>query len=360
MIEGPHPRMTTVSQQEARSSSRTGARRFVRGVTFIVGLGLLGYILYGFWSAQVWLDLKSIGWRLLVIVALEIAVSGMSAQAWWHTLPSQSRRGSFARLFVVQLAGSALNDTIPGGPLSGEPMKVLLLKEQFPPSVTTASLLSAKVGQALARLLFVLLGMVAASWSLKFERLPVRSLILGFVVTAAGVLTFLGLQIRGFSGPARRASVRFRFLGTWVQRLEHGLGRVDEHLQELYRSRPFDFVASVMWGIAGLGLGVVQIWLMLGWIGLRQDWLSSLTIEAFSVLVSFVSFAIPGSLGMQEGGKLLIFAALGLPVSAGLTVGVAFRLNNTANMLIGLLVFMWLRPHRVLRGVVPLAESTER
>jgi uncharacterized membrane protein YbhN (UPF0104 family) len=132
--------------------------------------------------------------------------------------------------------------------------------------------------------------------------------------------------------------------------MEHGLGRVDEHLQELYGARPLDFVASVMLGFVGLCVGIVQIWLMMGWIGLRQDWLSSLTIEAFSVLVSFVGFAVPGSLGVQEGGKLLIFAALGLPVSAGLTVGVAFRLNNIANMVIGLAVFAWLRPHRVLRA----------
>ena len=132
--------------------------------------------------------------------------------------------------------------------------------------------------------------------------------------------------------------------------MEHGLGRVDEHLQELYTSRPLDFVAAVTLGFAGLCVGIIQIWLMMGWMGLRQDWLSSLTIEAFSVLVSFVGFAVPGSLGVQEGGKLLIFAALGLPVSAGLTVGVAFRLNNIVNMVIGLAVFAWLRPGRALRA----------
>ena len=129
--------------------------------------------------------------------------------------------------------------------------------------------------------------------------------------------------------------------------MEHGLRRVDEHLQELYRSRPLDFVASVMLGFAGLCLGVVQIWLMMRWIGLRQDWLASLTIEAFSVLVSFVSFVVPGSLGVQEGGKVLIFAALGLPVAAGVSVGVACRVNNMLDMAIGLVAFVWLKPHRI-------------
>jgi predicted glycoside hydrolase/deacetylase ChbG (UPF0249 family) len=77
-------------------------------------------------------------------------------------------------LFLVQLAGSALNETVPGAPLYGEPAKVLLLRERSPVSVTTASLLSVKLGQALARVLFIIVGLLAASWSLKFERLPVR------------------------------------------------------------------------------------------------------------------------------------------------------------------------------------------
>lgn len=342
--------MTTTTRHGAGLRSRTWTGRLVRASAFVAGAALLVYIVYGFGSANVWLDLQSIGWRLSLIVALEVLFNGINARAWWHTLPRQTRRGSFPRLFLVLLAGSALNETVPGAGLSGEPVKVLLLKDQFPVSVTTASLLSAKLGQALSRVVFVILGMLAASWTLKFAELPVKALTVGFILTVAGVGAFMALQIRGLSGSARRASTRLRVLGSWVERLQHGLGSVDEHLQDLYRSRPLDFVASVMLGLVGLCVGVLQIWLMMGWIGLSRDWLSSLTIEAFSVLVSFVSFAIPGSLGVQEGGKLLIFAALGLPVSAGVSVGVAFRVNNLANLAIGWAVFAWLRPHRVLRA----------
>jgi uncharacterized membrane protein YbhN (UPF0104 family) len=59
---------------------------------------------------------------------------------------------------------------------------------------------------------------------------------------------------------------------------------------------------------------------------------------------------VPGSLGVQEGGKLLIFAALGLPLSAGLSVGVAFRLNNIVTILEGLAALAWLRPHRAFQA----------
>ena len=342
--------MTNNHRQGTRWRWGSVAAKLLRVWTFPCGAALLAYLLYRFGSARVWLDLRSIGWRLVMIVVLEVGVSAASARGWWHTFPGRIRRGCFRRLFLVQLAGSALNEATPGAPLGGEPVKVLLLKDQFPVAVTTATLLSAKLAQALARALFVILGILAASSSLKFERLPVWSLALGFVLTGAGVGTFMALQLRGFSGMARRLSSRLGFLGGWIQRIEHGLGRVDEHLQELYRSRPLDFVAAVALALGGLGLGVVQIWLMMAWIGLRPDWLSSLTIEAFSVLVGFVMFAVPGTLGVQEGGKLLIFAALGLPLSAGLSIGVAFRLNNLVTLAAGFGVLAWLRPHKAFQA----------
>ena len=336
--------MATGNQQIAASSAPVWAQKLARPVMFTLGAALLAYLLNRFGSARVWLDLRSIGWRLVAIVALEALVSMAGARVWWHTLPSQTRRGWFARLFLIHLAGNALNQGTPGAPLGGEPVKVVFLKERFPISVTTASLLSAKLAQALARALFVIVGMLAAWWSLKVERLPVRALALGFILTTAGVAMFMVLQIRGFSTTAVRVSARLRFLGSWVDRLERGLERVDEHLRELYTLRPWDFVAAVVLSVAGLCVGVVQVWLMMGWMGLRRDWLSSLTIEAFSVLVNFVLFAIPGSLGVQEGGKVLIFAALGLPVSAGLSMGVAFRLNSLITMAQGFAALLWLSP----------------
>src|SRR5262249_32566639 len=114
---------------------RAAAKRGGRAGTLALGAALLVYLWYGYGSAQVWVDLQSLGWRLLVIVSLEVVVTAMGAQAWWYTLPQHTRNGCGRRLFAVQLAGSALNETAPGAPVYGEPVKVLLLKQQFPVSV---------------------------------------------------------------------------------------------------------------------------------------------------------------------------------------------------------------------------------
>jgi glycosyltransferase 2 family protein len=328
--------------------------RGARILPIFVGIGLLIYLLYQFGAASTWSDLKMIGWRLSAIVALEAVIHSTSARAWWHMYPSESRHGCFSRIWLVQLAGHALNETTPGVPLGGEPIKAMLMKGQFELPVTTATLLSAKLAHALARALFVMLGVVAVCWSLRFEHLPSGALAVGFLLTASGIAAFMVLQMRGLSAPVRRIFPHLRLSRDWVERISHSLERVDQFLHDLYRTRPWDFVASVGLVLAGLCVGVIQVWLMLGWLGLRREWSSSLAIESFSVLVSFVCFIVPGSLGVQEGGKLLIFGALGLPPSAGLSLGVAFRLNSLASLAAGFIAFVSLR-RRSFHGKLPNA-----
>jgi len=308
-----------------------------------LGVASLAYFLHRFGVANTWEDLRMIGWRLLAIVALEALVHLTSARSWWHLFPNKTRQGRFPRICLVQLAGSALNDTTPGAPLGGEPIKAMLMKEQFELPLTTATLLSAKLAQALGRMLFVMLGAGTVFWSLKVACLPAKSLAVGFILTASGIATFMALQIRGLSAPAKRVFHCLRLPQDWVERFGCALEGVDQYQCELYRARPLDFVASVALVLVGLSIGVVQVWLMLGWIGLRRDWPSSLAIESFSVLVNFAFFVVPGSVGAQEGGKLLIFAALGLPLSAGLSLGVAFRLSSLVSLAVGLAALISLR-----------------
>jgi uncharacterized membrane protein YbhN (UPF0104 family) len=82
---------------------------------------------------------------------------------------------------------------------------------------------------------------------------------------------------------------------------------------------------------------------MIGWLGLHFDPIAALGIQAFSMLIAFVAFAVPASLGVQEGGKVLIFWALGLPRPAAMAVGITFRLTWFIKIAMGLVVFVLLQ-----------------
>lgn len=326
------------------TTNRPAARALLLRLLMIASVAaLFGLLIYRLGYHRILRELGSIGWGLALIVALEVALSAICAVGWWFTFPRHTRGGCLARLFFVRLAGSALNQITPGASMGGEPVKVLLLRGRFPATLTTASIMCTMLAESLARCLFIMLGLLLALRSVRLGLLPLDSLAAGFALTASAVAAFMVLQIKGFVGPAARVLDRLRHLGGWVVRIEHALRMVELHLRELYSNRFLDFAASVALNLAALAVGVVQVWLLIGWLGIGRNWALALAIETLSVLINFVFFFVPGSLGVQEGGKMLIFAALGFPVSAGLTLGIAFRLAALATVAAGLLALPFLR-----------------
>lgn len=99
--------------------------------------------------------------------------------------------------------------------------------------------------------------------------------------------------------------------------------------------------------LSSFALGVLQVYLLLCWLGLPAGVVTCVAIEAFSVLIQLALFLVPASIGVQEGGKVLIFTALGLPAVAGLSVGIAFRLTQLAGIGLGFGAFArlhWAQP----------------
>jgi uncharacterized membrane protein YbhN (UPF0104 family) len=64
------------------------------------------------------------------------------------------------------------------------------------------------------------------------------------------------------------------------------------------------------------------------------------------MMLGFVTFVLPDSIGVQEGSRLLAFTALGMPAAAGVAVGIAFRLTSIVGAAAGLLAFAVLKGRR--------------
>jgi hypothetical protein len=60
------------------------------------------------------------------------------------------------------------------------------------------------------------------------------------------------------------------------------------------------------------------------------------------VLIDGILFFVPAKVGTQEGGKVVLFAALGLSPARGLTVGVVRRIRELAYAGLGLAALGWL------------------
>lgn len=312
-----------------------------------VGVALLVVLIYESGPARLASDLQSVGRGLVVIIALEFVVDGFHTLAWWFTFPPEMRRGSYWTLYFVRLAGTALNQTIPAASIGGEPAKVFLLEPHFPVATAIATVMTASLIFSLTKAFFIALGMVVTWHRVQLPHGFVVAVVTGYLATLAGILAFMFLLLSGFGSAAKNIIARLPIPERWTERIERLAPIVDEEVRAFHRTRPRDLVLAGVSHFPAFLVGVAQVWLLLGWLGLARSLGTSLAIESFSMLLGFVMFAVPGGIGVQEGGMLVVFAVLGLPSAAGLATGIAFRLTSIVNAAAGLLAFAALKGRKV-------------
>ena len=106
-----------------------------------------------------------------------------------------------------------------------------------------------------------------------------------------------------------------------------------------FRSRPRDLAAAVFCFLGAWSVGVVEAWLILGFLRAPVSWGTAFAIESLSVLIETAFFFVPAKMGTQEGGKVAIFAALGLGAAKGFSMGFVRRLRELAWAFAGLVSF---------------------
>jgi hypothetical protein len=94
--------------------------------------------------------------------------------------------------------------------------------------------------------------------------------------------------------------------------------------------------------VLGWAVGALEIYAILYCVGDAADWRTALALETGSVLIDGMLFFVPAKVGTQEGGKVVLFAALGLNPARGLTVGVVRRIRELTYAGLGLMALGWL------------------
>ena len=333
----------------------------MRILSALFGAALLVWLVVSIGVDSIIADLARIGPRLLVVLALELAIEAFNTLGWWYVVPVAERSGTYGWLYWVRCAGNALNEATPTASLGGEAVKIALLRHRMSSAAATASLLASRLSFSSAKAIFVAGGLAVVWPMLTLSRQASLALLVGFALMLAGIVAFAVIQVRGVGSGTISALRHARIPARWVARVDHWLRGVDGHLRDLYRDRTGDLVRSMGAHFCGFALGTLQIVLLMSWLALPVDLAAAVGIEAFATLIGFLMFVVPSSLGVQEGGRVLIFAALGLPRSAAMAVGITFRLISLIKIALGLATWIvlqnrvrgWTSPPRTTHDPAP-------
>jgi uncharacterized protein (TIRG00374 family) len=245
----------------------------------------------------------------------------------------------FRTLFAARLAGEAFNLVTPTAALGGEAVKAWLLRGVVPLAASVPSVIVAKTTITLAQGLFLLLGVVLA-WS---SALPDATLLHGMLwllaIEAVALTGFVVAQTRGMFAWGGRLATQVGVKGVKTE----ALGRIDDVLARFYSTAPGRLALSIAFHFIAWLLGSIETWLILRFLGAPVSLTAATVIEALGTAVRFVTFLIPASLGVLEGGYLVTFAALGLGSTTAVSFSLVRRIRESVWVGLGLVAFAMTR-----------------
>ena len=138
---------------------------------------------------------------------------------------------------------------------------------------------------------------------------------------------------------ARLVRLLSRTLGGKFSSLVAPSARIDQRIKLTWRRRGVVLRYVFLWQPAQSLGTALELWLALYFLGSPVTLLEALVIETLIQAVSSAAFFVPGALGVQEGGFVLIGGALGLPPPVCLALAGARRIRDLMIYVPGL--FAW-------------------
>ncbi len=278
---------------------------------------------------------------LLVILLPSLLMYALEALGWRITLGRHAATVAFWHLFAIRTAGEVVNMTTPTAYAGGEPLKAYLLRRHAVPMVDgLASVVTAKTTMTIAEVAFILLGVGLAFWSLGASGASDRTVLAASV--SAGLLLvataiFVALQHRGlFTGllnVLRWCRLRIPFL----EAREDKLRELDRTILDFYaRDRRVSLLSTGVFFLGWLA-EALEVYVIIYYLGGPADLLTAVSIGALSVFIKGGTFFIPGSLGAQDGGNLLLLTVFGYSEVTGITFALLRRFRELVWITIGLL-----------------------
>ena len=288
-------------------------------------------------------NLLQLGWCLLIIVGIELLVDVFNTKGWWYTFSPRDRMVPFGVLYAIRQAGAAINAVTPTATIGGEFVKVSLLQSYLPIPAGIVSVITAKLSLAFGQAFFVTIGLIVFLQRLHVSSPIAFALVGTFVLTLLGCVLFLRFQRTGLFASGFRLAEWLRISPAIFFSLRDKTELLDMKLAAFHAAHSMDFALSVLFHFLAQWFGALQIYLLLRWLEIPADIWTCCAIEALALLIDGALFFVPGKVGVQEGGKVLIFTALGYTAATGLTVGVALRLNQIIVTILGLLMLTMLQ-----------------
>jgi len=285
--------------------------------------------------------LSRAGWGLLLVALFHLLPLCIDAVAIAVLFDEGLTRGTLRSSLLTRWAGESANSLMPGGQLGGPVLMARHLAQRGMPMQEAAGVITVSTTlQTFAQILFALVGaaLLGAQASHVSEHALRTTSLVASGLLAVQVGGFYMLQRRGIFSKLIRTVTRLAGKRDWSQLMSQAQA-IDISVQSIY-ARVGPIASSLLLSLVGWFAGTGEVYLIALLLGTPVSWSNALLLESVGQAIRGAGFAIPGALGVQEGGYLLLAPLAGLAPNAGLALSLAKR---TRELLLGVPGLLYLR-----------------
>jgi putative membrane protein len=266
------------------------------------------------------------GWGILWTSLFHLVPMVLNARAWQLLLPRP--RPSWLYFIWCVWVREAVNGLLPVARIGGEVVSARLLMHRGVRAPAAVATLVVDVTVSLvSQASFTLLGLALAALA-ELDEGFLLDIAVGLAAAVPVMAAAAFAQKFGLFGLfARILRALFSVFGDRFSSLVGGAALLDRAVRALYRRLPSIFACG-LWQLAGWVAGAGEIWIALYFLNSPIDFNSAIIIEALVQAVGSTAFIIPGALGVQEGGFLLIGGMLGLSPDIALALALVRRARD--------------------------------
>ena len=333
----------TGRRRTSSGSNRGSHLRLGAVVGGLVGLGLTAWLLASYGVVRIFEVLAHAGWLgIVAVIAFHLPQMLFSALGWQVIAgpggrPSGDSGAPRLRVYLLlRWIREAVNNLLPLAQIGGEFVVARLLQKRGVP-------LAQAVGGTIADLmlemgtqvLFTVLGLVLLVRLVghsEVSDIATRALLIAALVVAGA---FVALWL-GLAGVIERAVLRLGRSFGWPATGQ--IGGLHDALTGCFRA-PGRVTLAALWHLISWLLGGIEVCLILHFFGIDISIGPGLIIESLGQALKAVGFAVPGAIGVQEGGYVVVCRLLGIEPETALALSLVKRVREAVLGIPGLILW---------------------
>ncbi len=329
--------------EPATSSASRRSFFWLQTIAFLLGLGLLVYVIRKVGVQPLFDALIRIGFGFFFVLAISGSRHVLRTIAMRAAVPAEHRRINFFQAFAARLGGEAISFLTFTGPLLGEATKVALLRRRVPLTYGVPALVVDNLIYNISVVFFILSGACVMLFTYHLPPLVSDTLIVIAVIAALGIVA------------VALAARRRIMLLTWVidqmarlrlspkvilKRRQH-IYHIESKVYDFYKHHPGVFFGMVACNLLAHVSSVVEVYVTLRMLGFAPHVAQAYIIESLTKVINFVFAFVPGTIGVYEGGTEVVLQTLGFVAATGVALALVRKAGTIFWTSIGLLILTW-------------------